>query len=340
MGGDLIDRYDAAFARLAKMPASRRRARSLKNYDTAGDTKRTPVVFPKRWGYLGVSLDEPKIFPRSPRACAIMSGKLRHHENQRPKTYYPLLHREGRMLSHPPPNQEAARRKRRQVDWRGREVRVRRKPRGMRDARGEGGDGAHHARSALPRTRHVRVRRMGRRVHAPLHLHEVLRYAHRLRRRRARVASEGRAPDEETVGRGQALPSRPRRAQRLLHPQTPLRRRNPRRVQVRLTRRECRPPCRRGVRRTSSLQGGASLRDATRKSQSAVGSGLRPRRRYNARPARSSRRFGPRSALLCHIRPKNAGFRAISSSFDNSKRRKDLFFGIILDVGIGISERT
>ena len=140
------------------------------------------------------------------------------------------------MLSDPPPNQEAARRKRRQVDRRRREVRERRKPRGMRDARGEGGDGAHHARSALPRTRHVRVRRMGRRIHAPLHLHEVLRHAHRLRRRRARVAAKGRATYEEAVGRGQALPPRPRRAQRLLHPQAPLRGRNPRRIQVRLTR--------------------------------------------------------------------------------------------------------
>ena len=36
----------------------------------------------------------------------------------------------------------------------------------------------------------------------------------------------------------------------------------------------------------------------------------------------------------------NAVFRPISAPVDNSKRRKDLFFGIILDVWIGISERT
>ena len=36
----------------------------------------------------------------------------------------------------------------------------------------------------------------------------------------------------------------------------------------------------------------------------------------------------------------NAVFRLISAPVDNSKRRKDLFFGIILDVWIGISERT
>ncbi len=31
-------------------------------------------MFPKRWGYLGVSFDEPKIFPRAPLAFDIISN--------------------------------------------------------------------------------------------------------------------------------------------------------------------------------------------------------------------------------------------------------------------------